>query len=134
MAALLSALFVAVVLLLAGVALIVLARRSRDGRIPRNQLAGVRTGLTLSSDTAWYPAQRASAKATEIGAWGSVVGAVLVVVAAILPISSNAATAAITLTAAVWMLGWVIVGAARGQRAARAAVLAEEASGEPTGR
>jgi hypothetical protein len=42
-----------VVLLVAGIALIVLARRSRDGRVPRNQLAGIRTGLTLSSDTVW---------------------------------------------------------------------------------
>ncbi|MFJ6654101.1 SdpI family protein [Microbacterium sp. NPDC091313] len=131
---LLSVLIVGVVLLLAGIALIVLARRSRDGRVPRNQLAGVRTGLTLSSDTAWYPAQRAAAPATEVGAWGSVAGGVLVVVIGMLPIASNAITTAIVLAAAVWMLAWVIAGAARGQRAAREAVLAEEASGDATGR
>lgn len=134
MADFLSALSVAVVLLLAGVALIVLARRSRDGRVPRNQLAGVRTGLTLSSDTAWYAAQRAAAPATEVGAWGSIVGGVLVLAVGILPMTLPVVTPAIVLATAAWLLGWVIGGAARGQRAAREAMDAESSSGGASGR
>ncbi|QEW02557.1 hypothetical protein [Microbacterium lushaniae] len=56
----------------AGVLLVWLARRGRDGRLPRNQFARVRTMLTLGT--------------------------------------------------AVWMVGWVLRGAAAAQRAARAAV------------
>lgn len=107
----------------AGVALIILARRSRNDRLPRNQLAGIRTTLTLSSDAAWFAAQRASASASEIAGWGTLIGAAFLVAVVATPLPSEvalAATVSVVLGTATWMLVWVLIGAARGQRAAHA--------------
>ncbi|MGQ2915811.1 SdpI family protein [Microbacterium aurantiacum] len=107
----------------AGVALVILARRSRDGRLPRNQIAGIRTALTLSSDAAWYAAQRASASANEIAGWGTLIGAAVLVAIVAAPLPSGVAlptTVVVVLGTGAWMLVWVLIGAARGQRAAHA--------------
>lgn len=107
----------------AGVALVVLARRSRDDRLPRNQIAGIRTPVTLSSDAAWYAAQRASASASEIAGWGTLIGAAVLLAVIVAPLPSGVAlptTVVVVLGTAAWMLVWVLIGAARGQRAAHA--------------
>ncbi|MGZ0710902.1 SdpI family protein (plasmid) [Coraliomargarita sp. W4R53] len=112
----------AVALCASGVLAVWLARRGRDGRLPRNQVAGVRTSLTLSSDTAWHAAHRASAHATAIAGCGPIVAGatvgVLILVAA--PTETTAIIAAgLLLTGAAWLIVWSLVGAARAQRAAQ---------------
>jgi len=57
---------------MSGVLLLWLARRSERGLLRRNPIAGVRTTLTLSSDVAWYPAQRAASPKTRVAAWGGI--------------------------------------------------------------
>ncbi|KAA9151312.1 SdpI family protein [Microbacterium lushaniae] len=109
----------------AGVLLVWLARRGRDGRLPRNQFAGVRTMLTLSSDAAWFPAQRAAASDTVVAGAGAVVGGGALCVASFVPLAEPALIATVTvltLGTAVWMVAWVLRGAVAAQRAARAAV------------
>jgi hypothetical protein len=105
-----------------GVLVMWLSRRGRDGRLPRNQVAGVRTSSTLSSDAAWDAAHRASARATAIAGWGPITGgaaaAVLVIVSpATEPVMITAAV--VLLAGAGWLIVWTLVGAAQAQRAAR---------------
>ena len=76
----LAGLFGAGVLLLGGLAMLALARRSADGRLKPNGMAGVRTSLTMSSDAAWYAAQTAAAGATSAAGWGAIAFAVLAAV------------------------------------------------------
>lgn len=52
----------------AGVLFLWMARCSATGLLKRNQLAGVRTPLTLGSDDAWYPAQIAVEALAGVGA------------------------------------------------------------------
>lgn len=116
---------VGIVMVLAGALMVWLARRSRLGRLPRNQIAGVRTRLTLSSDEAWYPAQRAAARGTTVGGWGAIVAGALVATLGFWRLGTDAtfvATAILTLGGAAWMIGWALAGASAAQRAARAAL------------
>ncbi|CDK01588.1 putative Predicted integral membrane protein [Microbacterium sp. C448] len=116
---------IGVVMVSAGVLMIWLGRKSRNGTLNRNHIAGVRTGLTLSSDVAWYPAQRAAARSTGIAGWGSIVtGATTVALSLFsLPFSTRMLLAlCLTLGGAAWLLGWAIAGAFAAQRAARDAV------------
>ncbi len=56
--------FLAILLIAAGLFLAVVGRRAGKGRLGRNYLVGIRTTLTLSSDAAWDAAHRA---AEEVG-------------------------------------------------------------------
>lgn len=111
----------------AGLLMLWLARRSERGLLKRNQIAGVRTPLTLSSDVAWYPAQHAAAPRTKIAGWGAIVGGAATASVALWGLSFNTAMivcTVLTLASAAWLLSWVLAGAATAQRAAKDAVAA----------
>jgi uncharacterized membrane protein len=57
-------------------------------KIPRNQVYGLRTRLTLSSDEIWYPANRFAAKL--LIAWGIVNVLVAIPALRMLPLSDTA--------------------------------------------
>ncbi|WP_203581479.1 SdpI family protein [Microbacterium hibisci] len=115
----------AVVLVGAGALMLWLARRGADGTLARNQLVGVRTALTLSSDAAWHAGQRAAAPRITVAGWGAIGGGVALVVLALVALPFQVAMTAYCLLAfgsAAWLLAWVVAAAAPAQRAARAAV------------
>lgn len=115
-----AGLFGAGVLLLGGIAMLVLAKRSADGTLRPNGMAGVRTQLTMSSDDAWYAAQAAAAGATSVAGWGGIAFAVLAAGVAFLPIGEavNWLILVCVLLGAAWVLAWMVVGTNRGARAA----------------
>ncbi|KRA23685.1 hypothetical protein ASD65_04025 [Microbacterium sp. Root61] len=122
-AATLSLTFTGLVLAAVGVLMLWLARRSRQGRLPRNQLAGVRTTATLASDAAWFAGQAASAGHTATAGWGTLIGGLAVTAVALLTLPYEVAMTiytVLTLGTAAWLLGWAIAGGAAGQRAAQA--------------
>jgi len=113
------------VLSMSGVLLLWLARRSERGLLKRNQIAGVRTTLTLSSDVAWYPAQRAASPKTRVAAWGALIGGTAIVALGLwgLLFGTNIVIYMIlTFDSVGWLLGWVLAGAGDAQRAARDAL------------
>lgn len=113
------------VLVMAGVLLLWLARRSERGLLKRNPIAGVRTTLTLSSDIAWYPAQRAASPKTRVAAWGALIGGAAIVTLGLwnLLFDTNIVIYTILTFGSVgWLLGWVLAGAGDAQRAARDAL------------
>ena len=88
-------------------------------------IAGVRTALTLSSDAAWYPAQRAAAPKTRVAAWGPLAGGAALVALGLLSMLFGASVVVyvvLTFGSAGWLLGWVLAGAGDAQRAVRDAV------------
>lgn len=105
-----------------------LARRAAAGTLKRNQLAGIRTSVTLSSDAAWRAAHRAAKKDSVRGARGVVVGGVLGAASGLLgflgvPFSTAMTTfTVIALGSTAWLLIWTLRGSAVGQRAAVQAV------------
>ena len=112
-------------LVLAGLLFLWLARRSGRGLLKRNPIAGVRTALTLSSDAAWYPAQRAAAPKTRVAAWGPLAGGAALVALGLLSMLFGASVVVyvvLTFGSAGWLLGWVLAGAGDAQRAVRDAV------------
>ena len=113
------------VLVGAGLLIIWLARRGAEGTLKRNPIAGVRTSLTLSSDEAWYSAQRAAAPRTRIAGLGAVIGGAATAGLGLLGLSLDTtmvACAILALMSSVWLIAWVIAGGAAGERAARDAV------------
>lgn len=119
-----TSLFTGVLLIAIGILMLWLARRSRDGRLPRNRIAGVRTALTLSSDAAWFAGQRAAAGRTAIAGWGVIVGAVAILAVAVTSPPFPAAGvifSVLALGSAAWLIAWALAGAAAAQRAAREA-------------
>lgn len=123
-----------VILLGSGLLMLWLARRSAAGRLRRQTVAGIRTTLTLSSDVAWYPAQRAAAPRAAVAGWGSAAGglALLAVGAVVLAAGESSVDAALavyvvlTFGTALWLLVWVIASIGPAHRAAREAVRHEE--------
>ena len=87
--------------------------RTARNQLPRNWVAGLRTRTTMASDEAWYAGQRAGA--------GYVVAAGVVGVATgvIALFFSDPVAAAIILGGTALLLGLVVVGGVKGQRAAR---------------
>ncbi|WP_371611878.1 SdpI family protein [Streptomyces clavifer] len=71
-------------LVAAGWLLLHLARRAAAGTLKRNQFAGIRTSVTLSSDAAWRAAHLAAEKDSIRGARGLIVGGVLSAVSGLL--------------------------------------------------
>lgn len=115
--------FGGIIVAIGGIALVWLARKSAAGTLARNGLAGVRTAVTMASDTAWYPAQAAAAPATAVAGWGGIAGGVLSALACAFALGNAAPEWFVVLglvlliVAAVWVLAWVIVGGVRGTRA-----------------
>lgn len=118
---------IGLILVAAGVVMVWLARKSLRDNLARNEVAGVRTRLTLSSDAAWYPAQRAAARRTAIGGVGAIAAGVLTPFALLLrlPFDPTMVVAAcVVVVGAAWMIGWALAGTSAAQRAAREATAA----------
>ncbi|HPT95913.1 MAG TPA: SdpI family protein [Microbacteriaceae bacterium] len=116
------------VLVGAGVLFLWMARRSEAGRLQRNQLAGVRTALTLASDEAWYPAQRAAAPRIRLAGWGAIGGGCVAALVGVAGLGAEASAGLFLFTvlaSAAWLLSWTIAAGVTGERAARAAVDAQ---------
>lgn len=121
--------------LLLGVGLLCvwLARRGERGLLKPNQIAGVRTRLTLSNDVAWYAAQTAAAPNTRIAGWGAVVGSAVMGALALWGQPGDSMIfVALPLAIAGWLLAWVIAGGVVAQRAARKAWSDAYSPGRPT--
>ncbi len=103
----------AVILILVGLVLIVVAVASWQGRLPRNALAGVRTPSTMRSDQAFKVANKVAAPLTTAGGVVLVLGGVL---AAVLGKSS---AGPVLIACAVACAVLCVVGAIKGVRAIR---------------
>ena len=104
----------AVVMAATGVLLIWQARAAAAGKLRRNQIAGIRTAATLSSDEAWLAAHQ-RAKNVCVLAW---VEALAVAGAVVLPLSI-AGFVSVVLAGCLIMLALVLYGAHVGVAAAR---------------
>lgn len=102
-----------VVLVVAGLLLIWVARQSWHGRLKRNAIAGVRTATTMRSDAAWAVANKVAAPFTAAGGVALVAGGVL---AAALPVP---VAGPVLLACALACGALCIAGAALGIRACR---------------
>ncbi|MCL3860905.1 SdpI family protein [Actinotalea sp. K2] len=91
-----------------------ITRRAADGRLGRNQLAGLRTTATLRSDEAWRAGHRAGLPSNEIGATGLALAGL-----AILVLPDGVALIAVSLGGAVWAVGWLLHAMVLANRAAR---------------
>lgn len=98
----------------AGLLMLWMAGAAASGRLKRNQFAGIRLAVTMSSDEAWLAAHRAAKRPTRIGGWCAIVS----VVPAFLPVPLPAVVVAV-LAGAIAMLGFALWGASVGSRAAR---------------
>jgi hypothetical protein len=105
----------AIVEVLAGLSVVWLAIRMRQGRVARGSAAGVRTPSTMRSDAAFETANKAAAPVT--GAGGTIL-AVCGVLAAVLP--RHLAGAFIFGGVGVFLI-CCLLGAATGVRASRSA-------------
>jgi hypothetical protein len=115
-----SALFLAVLLTAAGIGLIVVGRRARAGRLKRNRWVGIRTTLTLLSDTAWDAAHLAGGSKLSVAGSGLVVAGPLMLTG-----PTNRGGATIVFGGLGWMVMWILVAGVIGTRAAEEAVAAE---------
>lgn len=102
-----------VVMAVAGVLLIWSARAAASGRLKRNQIAGIRTSQTLSSDAAWQTAHVRAERPTVIAGVVSVATGLV----APLPVQVEVVGVAVLIGATV-MLALVLYGARVGHRAA----------------
>lgn len=102
-----------IVMVGAGVLLIWSARAAASGGLKRNQIAGIRTSRTLSSDAAWQTAHVRAERPTVIAGVVSVATGLV----ALLPVQVEAAGIAV-LTGCGVMLALVLYGARVGHRAA----------------
>lgn len=107
--------FLAGVFVASGVVVMTVARRGRDGRLRRNELVGLRTRATLSSDEAWLAAHRASYGASATSGLIAILGGAFTLLA-----RSNGALAAVVTLTCVAILALTFWGAYQGNRAARA--------------
>lgn len=116
-----SALFLAVLLTAAGIGLIVVGRRARQGRLKRNRWIGIRTTLTLLSDTAWDAAHLAGGSKLSVAGYGLLVAGPLMLTG-----PTNGGGATIVFGGLGWMVIWILVAGVIGTRAAQQAVADEE--------
>ena len=116
-----AALFLAVMLTASGIALIVVGRRARAGRLRRNRWMGIRTTLTLLSDQAWDAAHLAGGSKLSVAGYGPLVAGPLM-----LSGPTNGGGATIVFAGLGWMLIWILVAGVIGTRAAEEAMGDEE--------
>lgn len=87
--------------------LIWMARAAADGRLGRNQVAGIRIPSTMRSDAAWLAGHRAAENPTRLAGWVAIASAV----PALLPVSVEAM--AVTVGVGCLVLLALVVHAAR---------------------
>lgn len=128
LALLLTAAGTGVVLVVAGWVLVRVARRAAAGTLKRNQVAGIQTSVTLSSDTAWRAAHVAAERDSVRGALGLIAGGMMAAASSLLTLVGVPFSIAVTtftliaLSATTWLLVWTLRGTAIGQRAATQAI------------
>jgi uncharacterized membrane protein len=105
------------VLVLAGMAVYITGRMASQGTLRRNYFVGIRTRTTMASDEAWAAAHRAG------GRWMAAAGFVMIVGAALLLVNRPGATGSSEIVGATAVVMGVplVIGALKGQRAAKAA-------------
>jgi uncharacterized membrane protein len=103
----------AVLVIVLGLVLIVVAVASWQGRLPRNILAGVRTPSTMRSDQAFKVANKVAAPLTAAG------GAVLVLGGALAALLGKSSPGPVLLISALACAVLCVVGAIKGIRAIR---------------
>ncbi|MDR7300443.1 SdpI family protein [Haloactinomyces albus] len=91
-------------------------RRASDGRLRRNDFAGIRTPSTMANESAWIAGHRAARRATDLGAGGMGLTGVIV-----LGLRDPWPFLITTLSGAMWVLFWVFVSARQAGKAARSA-------------
>lgn len=114
------AVFLAVFLAVGGLVLIEAGRRASAGRLRRNPMVGIRTTLTLNSDTAWEAANRAGGRLLSVAGLGPLVTGPL-----LLTHPTNGGGLTIVVVGLGWMLAWILAAGVVGTRAAEAALDAE---------
>lgn len=116
----------ALILLIAGIALVWLGSASKRGRLAPNNTVGIRTRGTLASDGAWRSGHIAAGGRIIVGGLGVVVGAVLAGLGGVLPLLgasedvTNSVIAVLILAACAWALTWLFLAARAANRAAKA--------------
>lgn len=105
-----------VVMVGTGWLLIWMARAAADGRLRRNQWAGIRIPSTMASDEAWLAGHRAAEAPTRWAGWVAIVSGLL----ALFPIPLEAVALGVGVACLV-LLALVLHGARLAGRAARAA-------------
>ncbi len=108
----------------AGVLVIGIARRTADGRLGRNSLAGTRTKTTMASDESWLAAHQAGRPLTEWGGRVAALSGPLAVAAGLLlgresPGQAMAWFGSTLIALTIVFVGLVVAGALKGQRAAK---------------
>lgn len=105
---------VAVSLLIGGLVVVSIGRRSTTGELKRNQWSGIRTSATMASDEAWAVGQRAGAPMTIAGGWVmAATGPLLLLWRSLLGLL------VLTTIGSVGGLALVVLGAIQGHRAAK---------------
>ncbi|PFG20925.1 SdpI family protein [Serinibacter salmoneus] len=115
---LVTAILLCVSLVAGGGAMLWIAGASVRGTLTRNGIAGVRTTATLASDEAWAAAQTAAAGPTRLGGVLAVVTGFAALAVGIADPAADVALAVVALAGTGLVLASVLVGAARGNRAA----------------
>ena len=117
---------VGALMVVAGLAIIGMARRAADGRLGPNALAGIRTRTTRSSPGAWQAAHQAGERLTVLAGWAGAASGVIALIAGLIAgwggDDPNRAMLVWTITlmaSTALMVGLVISGALKGQAAAR---------------
>ncbi len=105
----------AALMVAAGGLVLGLALRSRNGTLGRNYVAGIRTKATLADDESWQAGQRAGWAWTAAGGAASILTGL-----AMLTRPSDAVGFAILLGGTAVLVAGVVMGAVKGDRAAKA--------------
>lgn len=108
----------AAIMIVANCGIAIVTVRAADGRLGRNELAGIRTTSTRASDDAWLAAHRAARVPT---LWGCAASSLFALAG--VPFGGHAVIFVVLLAASVIALtGGVIYGAWVGIRAAKATI------------
>ena len=126
--ALAVAAFVGLLMVGTGFVIIGIANRAAGGNLVKNQVAGIRTKATLSSDEAWLAAHQAGRYWTVVAGWLSIAAGIVPMLVGVAMATFDVGTAnnfviiwvALLMTGVVALMAAVIVGAVQGNRAAKA--------------
>lgn len=110
------AIFVLALVALSNLSVAVVGYLGANGSLRRNNIAGIRTDLTVANDKAWYVANSAGGPAITIGAVAGLLAMILPI--AVIGLSDIGVIVAAILAVALMLVG-VIIGSVQGHRAAR---------------
>lgn len=104
----------AIALIVSGALVMLVGQLARHGRLPRNDLVGVRTARIMRSADSWSTAHRVAGPYLVVAGAGMLPAGI-----AILVVRSDSAVAIAALGGAAWLLVFVLLGARLGDRAIR---------------